>query len=102
MITVSDNTATNTLIDRLGGVDPVNRFVAGELGLDTISLRRKISFGARPAGAGPRPPLGEASPRHLMELISLMWRGGLVSPRASGQMLAILGRQNIKEMLNRR
>jgi beta-lactamase class A len=119
MITVSDNTATNTLIDLLGGVDPVNRFVRGQLGLTTITLHRKVSFPGPPEPAGdagdaapggdaapagdaePRPPLGEASPRHLMELVSLMWRGELVSPRASAEMLAILGRQQFLDQAPR-
>ncbi|HET6501171.1 MAG TPA: serine hydrolase [Amycolatopsis sp.] len=90
MIVVSDNSATNTLIDLVGGVGPVNGFMR-ELGLDTITLHRKVVFGAP---GGPAPLLGEASPRHLMELMGLLWRRELVSAAASERMLAILGRQH--------
>jgi beta-lactamase class A len=100
MIVMSDNSATNTLIDRVGGVGAVNRFVRGQLGLETIALHRKISFAALEPGSS-RPFLGEASPRHLMELISLIWQRKLVSPRACEDMLAILGRQHFLDQVPR-
>jgi beta-lactamase class A len=90
MIVVSDNSATNVLIDRLGGVEPVNRFMR-ELGLDTITLHRKVTFGAPGEDT---PLLGEASPRHLMDLIGLLWQRKLVGAEASERMLGILGRQH--------
>ncbi|HWD05457.1 MAG TPA: serine hydrolase [Amycolatopsis sp.] len=90
MIVVSDNSATNTLIDLVGGVAPVNRFMH-ELGLDSITLHRKVVFGEP---GGPTPLLGEASPRHLVDLIGLLWRRELVSASASERMLGILGRQH--------
>lgn len=101
MITVSDNTATNTLIDRLGGVETVNRFMTEALGLETIRLRRKVNIGITPEPGVSRPPLGEASPRHLMELAGLIWRRELVSPVASEQMLNILGRQHYLDQVPR-
>jgi beta-lactamase class A len=101
MITVSDNTATNTLIDRLGGVAPVNHFMADVLGLATIQLNRKVTIPASAEPGGPRPPLGLGSPRHLMELASLTWQRRLVSPRASEQMLSILGRQHYLDQVPR-
>jgi beta-lactamase class A len=100
MIVMSDNSATNVLIDRVGGVGAVNRFVSGQLGLETIALHRKVSFTAlEPASS--RPFLGEASPRHLMELMSLIWQRKLVSPRACDEMLAILGRQHFLDQVPR-
>jgi beta-lactamase class A len=100
MIVMSDNTATNMLIDRVGGVGAVNRFVGGQLGLETIALHRKISFAALESASN-RPFLGEASPRHLMELMSLIWQRKLVSPRACDEMLAILGRQHFLDQVPR-
>jgi beta-lactamase class A len=100
MIVMSDNSATNVLIDRVGGVDAVNRFVGGQLGLETIALHRKVSFTALEPASG-RPFLGEASPRHLMELMSLIWQRKLVSPRACDEMLAILGRQHFLDQVPR-
>jgi beta-lactamase class A len=100
MIVMSDNTATNMLIDRVGGVGAVNRFVGEQLGLETIALHRRVSFTALEPGSS-RPLLGEASPRHLMELISLIWQRKLVSPRACEEMLAILGRQHFLDQVPR-
>jgi beta-lactamase class A len=100
MIVMSDNTATNMLIDRVGEVGAVNRFVGEQLGLETIALHRKVSFAALEPGSS-RPFLGEASPRHLMELISLIWRRKLVSPQACEEMLAILGRQHFLDQVPR-
>ncbi len=100
MIVMSDNTATNMLIDRVGGVDAVNRFVREQLGLETIALHRKVSFTALESASN-RPFLGEASPRHLMELVSLIWQRKLVSPRACDDMLAILGRQHFLDQVPR-
>jgi beta-lactamase class A len=94
MIIVSDNSATNVLIDRIGGVSAVNDFMASGLGLDTILLRRKVNIGMPLAPGVTRPPLGEASPRQLMDLAGMIWQRKLVSPRASERMLGILGRQN--------
>lgn len=101
MITVSDNSATNALIDRLGGVEAVNRFMGQVLGLETIRLNRKVTIAPSADPAGGRPPLGEASPRHLMELVSLIWQRKLVSPRASEHMLRILGRQQYLDQVPR-
>jgi beta-lactamase class A len=100
MIVMSDNSATNVLIDRVGGVGAVNRFVGEQLGLETIALHRRVSFTALEPGSS-RPLLGEASPRHLMELISLIWQRKLVSPRACEEMLAILGRQHFLDQVPR-
>jgi beta-lactamase class A len=41
MITVSDNTATNMLIDRVGGMDKVNAMTR-ELGVPEVKLQRKM------------------------------------------------------------
>jgi beta-lactamase class A len=101
MITVSDNTATNMLIDRLGGIAAVNRFMGEELGLETITLRRKVTIAPAAEPGGSRPPLGAASPRQLAELVSLIWQRRLVSPRASEHMLAILGRQQYLDQVPR-
>ncbi len=66
MIVVSDNTATNMLIDLLGGVAAVNRGVAS-LGYPEIRLDHKISIpppplvvasASPPPRPAPRPPPG--------------------------------------------
>jgi len=51
--------------------------------------------------ASSRSFLGEASPRHLMELVSLIWKRKVVSPQACDEMLAILGRQHFLDQVPR-
>jgi beta-lactamase class A len=90
MIIVSDNTATNVLIDLVGGVEPINRTMKG-LGLTSIVVHTKIDFAL--IGDDNR-RLAEASPRDLMRLCELMATGRLVSADASRAMLAIMRQQH--------
>jgi beta-lactamase class A len=85
MIAVSDNTATNIVIDRLGGVEPVNRLLHDELGLGSITLFRKVSEGVEE-----QTDLAVASPRDLVGLLGHLVDGNLVSADASAAMLALL------------
>lgn len=87
MVVVSDNMATNLLIDAAGGVEAVNRFVNDELGLRAITLRRKLMF------SGGRGHLALAAPRDLAALVSGLQGGRIASPEASEEMLGMLGRQ---------
>jgi beta-lactamase class A len=64
MIAVSDNTATNLVLDLVGGVEPVNQAMA-ELGLDSIRLHNAVDF--ERIGDDVR-RLGEATTRDLCEL----------------------------------
>lgn len=68
MVAVSDNTATNLVLDVIGGVNPVNAAMA-ELGLDTIVLHNAVDFAV--IGDDVR-RLGEASVRDLCELCRLI------------------------------
>lgn len=43
MVILSDNTATNMALDAIGGIEPVNRLMAG-LGLGSIVLHNRIDF----------------------------------------------------------
>jgi beta-lactamase class A len=64
MIALSDNTATNIVIELLGGTAPVNAAMA-ELGLSTVRLHNAVDFEV--IGDDVR-RLGEASVRDLCEL----------------------------------
>lgn len=64
MIVLSDNTATNVVIDAVGGVEPVNRAM-DELGLSTIRLHNRIDFEV--IGDDVR-RLGESSSRDMCAL----------------------------------
>lgn len=96
MVVVSDNMATNLLIDAAGGVEAVNRYVSDELGLRAITLRRKLML--VPGSSG---PLALAAPRDLAALVSGLQAGRIVSPQASEEMLGMLARQQYLDQVPR-
>ena len=105
MIAVSDNTATNMLIDLLG-VDAINARMRG-LGLERTTLAGKLALSYAVDGA-PTPPRDPArptnrssvtTPREMCRLFELLWRGQVVSAEASRRMLAILGHQRFMELV---
>src|SRR5215208_8147463 len=96
MVIVSDNTATNLLLDRVGGPRQVNATM-GNLGFPSIVVHRRIVFGEITTNGS----LAEAAPRDLMRLVAMLAREELVSPAASREMLAILGRQRYLEQAPR-
>jgi beta-lactamase class A len=96
MIVVSDNGATNLLLDRVGGPERVNATMR-EMGLPSIVVHRRIAFGEITTAGS----LAEAAPRDLMRLAASLARQDLVSPEASRAMLAILGRQRYLEQAPR-
>lgn len=103
MIVVSDNTATNLVLDKVG-TDNVNDFM-DSLGLTDIKSMRKIGGGLEShAYADPRNKLfglGRASPHQMVSLVEMMERGELVSKEASAQMIDILKRQQFKDGIGR-
>jgi beta-lactamase class A len=96
MIIVSDNSATNMILDQVGGPQRVNATMR-DLGLPSIVIHRRIVFDQIRTSRG----TAEAAPRDLMRLAAMLWREELVSPEASRQMLAILGRQRYLEQAAR-
>ncbi len=97
MIVVSDNSATNLCIDRVGGWDAVNAAMDG-LGLCRTRLHKKV-FIPNPQAIGPG--LGATTPREMGTLMLRIARRELLTPAACDQMLDILGRQQLKEPLVR-
>ncbi|MBD2362178.1 serine hydrolase [Anabaena minutissima FACHB-250] len=89
MITVSDNTATNMLIARLGGIEAVNqRFQSW--GLTSTAIRN------------PLPDLqgtNTTSPKELGNLLSMVSQGKLVSMRSRDQILDIMRRTERNHLL---
>ncbi len=112
MIVVSDNTATNLVLDRISA-DAVNAFL-DTLGLkQTRSLRKVRGDGTdlkAPSGwsqAGLREEnrrfgLGASTSREMVELLALLDQGKVVSPEDSREMLAILERQQYKDGIGRK
>lgn len=112
MIVISDNTATNLVLDRISA-DAVNDFL-DTLGLkQTRSLRKVRGDGAElkaPSGwskAGlldenRRFGLGVSTPYEMVELLALLDQGKVVSAEDSREMLAILERQQYKDGIGRK
>jgi beta-lactamase class A len=84
MIALSDNTATNMLIDQVGMAN-VNRTL-DELGLKQIRLRRKMIDQA----ASARGDENTATPREAMALMEKLYRGQVVNRQLSDDALKIL------------
>ena len=89
MIVLSDNSATNILIDRLG-IDRVNATMEAQ-GLKVTRLRRKL-FDRAGMEAGLS---NHVCAREIGLLLERMYAGTLVSPEASAQMLEILRNQKL-------
>ena len=89
MIIVSDNTAANLLIDRLG-MNAVNACMRS-LGLSQTTLRRKLFDGE----ASARGIENTITAREMGTLLEKIYRGECVSPRADAEMLSILADQRL-------
>ena len=112
MIIVSDNTATNLILDRIGA-DAVNDFM-NSLGLTQTRSMRKIRGDGtqlKPAQGwsreGEKPEnkkfgIGASTSREMVHLLELLEQGRVVSPAASKDLLSILERQQYKDGIGRR
>ena len=102
MIVLSDNTATNMLVNRLG-TKKINERVESYGLKDTKIFRPTFRDGKpdvfpeleREFG------LGMATPREMARLMALIAEGRAVSPQASAAMLATLRRQQDRAMIPR-
>ncbi len=89
MITISDNTATNMLIERLGGIEVLNqRFRSW--GLTTTVLRNRL-----PDVTG----TNSTSPKELANLMFMLHQGQLVSLGSRDRMLDIMQRTETNTLL---
>ncbi|MBL8183407.1 MAG: serine hydrolase [Blastocatellia bacterium] len=103
MIVLSDNTATNIVLDKVTS-NAVNDHMA-KLGLkDTLSLRKVGGGGDAKAYDEPLNKLfgiGRSSPKDMVRLLEMLERGEVVSKEASAEMIAILRRQQYKDGIGR-
>lgn len=80
MIRISDNTATNMIIKRIGGKEVLNQLFA-EWGLEKTRIRNQL-----PDLEG----TNTTSPKEMVELLAKLEKGELLSPRSRQQILEIL------------
>src|SRR4051794_27956722 len=112
MIVLSDNRATNLILDRIGG-NPVNERMAA-LQMTQTRLMRKIlgdgsklkaeMSGVTEEGAKPENKkwgIGRSSPREMVSLLEKLYRGELVNKTASDEMIEILKRQRDRNGIGR-
>jgi beta-lactamase class A len=95
MMTMSDNTATNLVIDVLSA-DAVNTRMES-LGLKETRLMRRV-FGGGESVEGRKEEnkrfgLGRTTPREMVMLLEKLERGEVVSPAASKEMLELMKRE---------
>ena len=109
MILLSDNTATNLVLDHVSGND-VNA-VMDKLGAkNTRSLRKILSADNQPHGqsdAGKDAALkkygiGVTTPREMVSLLERLYKGEIVSKESSAEMLDVMKKQSGREGMPRR
>ncbi len=89
MIVFSDNTATNLIIDRVGGISACNRDFA------FWGLKRTYVNDWLPD----LPGTNKTSPGDLVSLLAMVDKGQLLSPKSRERMLEIMQRTRIKTLL---
>jgi beta-lactamase class A len=112
MIVLSDNTATNLILNRIGG-NAVNARMA-QLGFEQTRVMRKIlgdgtNLKPHPSGItdeGAKPEnkkwgIGRSSPREMVAILEKLYRGEFVNKTASDEMLAVLKRQRDHDAIGR-
>ena len=103
MMVVSDNTATNLVLDVLT-TDAVNARME-QLGLKQTKLLRKVgSGGTSKAGLDPELKpfgLGVTTPREMVMIVEKLERGEVVSKEASKEMIALMKREQSHDGIGR-
>jgi len=103
MMILSDNTATNLVLDVLT-TDAVNARMES-LGFKQIKIMRKVGSGGESA-AGKDPEnkkygLGMATPREMVLVMEKLERGEVISPAASKEMIELMKREQGRNAIGR-
>ena len=103
MMVVSDNTATNLVLDVVT-TDAVNARMEA-LGFNNIKILRKV-FGGGDSAAGKieenkKYGLGFATPREMVLLMEKLERGQVVNPEASKAMIELMKREQARYAIGR-
>jgi beta-lactamase class A len=100
MMVMSDNTATNLVIDALGGADVVNARMQS-LGMTDTRLMRRIGGGGDSEEGkkeeNKRFGLGRTSPREMVALLEKLERGEIISPAVSKEMIELMKREQTQD-----
>jgi beta-lactamase class A len=103
MMTISDNTATNLVLDYLT-TDAVNARMAS-LGIKQIRIMRRVGSGGESIeGKDPnnkRFGLGVATPREMVVLMEKLERGEVISPTVSKEMIDLMKREQAHYAIGR-
>ncbi len=96
-ITLSDNVATNVLIERVGTAR-VNAYLES-LGLEHTRLLGPVDFARIRHDL--RGGIGVSTPREQTRLLARLARGELLTPTLADYMLGVLGRQHYQDQIPR-
>lgn len=103
MMTLSDNTATNLVLDVLT-TDAVNARM-DSLGLRQTRVLRKIGGGGESKAAedpvNKKFGLGMTTPREMVALLEKLERGEIVNPNVSKEMIELMKREQTREGIGR-
>ena len=109
MMTLSDNTATNMVLDYLSsntapGTDAVNDRM-NSLGFKATRIMRRVGGGGdSKAGKDPEGKkfgLGATTPHEMVQILEKLERGEVISPDASKQMLDLMKREQARYAIGR-
>jgi len=96
-ITISDNVATNALVERCG-VDRVNAYLAG-LGLAETRILGPVDFARTTHDV--EGGIGVSTPREQTTLLTAVAQGSMLEPALCEYLLAVLGRQHYQDQIPR-
>lgn len=103
MMTLSDNTATNMVLDYLG-TDAVNARM-NSLGFKNTRIMRRVGGGGESAeGKLPdnkRFGLGATTPHEMVEIMEKLERGEIINQQASKEMLDVMKREQARYAIGR-
>lgn len=103
MMLLSDNTATNMVLDYLG-TDAVNGRI-NSLGFKQTRIMRRVGGGGE-SSDGKQPDnkrfgLGATTPHEMVQILEKLNRGDIVSPAASKEMLSLMKREQARYAIGR-
>ena len=108
MVVVSDNIATNLILERMG-IDKVNAWMdklqlpktrsLAWIGGEVVSKARSADWNKRADGS--TYGIGVTTPNEMVNLLTRLAQGEIISPEDSKQILALMGRQQYKDGIGR-